>query len=257
MKTLRSNRNVAFTLIELLVVIAIIAILAAMLLPALSKAKERANTSTCINNQRQMGFAWIMYSGDNNDMLPENKWAPVGGYARSLPGSWVLGNANYDPDPTNITSGTLFPYVKSFGTYKCNSDKRFFPGTTTNRYRCFSMSCYMNGPTHSTLLVRPLTKSSQLRKSSNILVFIDEDDISLDDGHFLYPFSTTVSGGTSFVNVPGFRHSNGSILSFADGHAEYWRWHQPRPSGGGAVLTGAALEDLKRLQRTSPQSPEL
>jgi prepilin-type N-terminal cleavage/methylation domain-containing protein/prepilin-type processing-associated H-X9-DG protein len=251
------QRALGFTLIELLVVIAIIAILAAMLLPALNKARDKANNSICINNQRQMALAWIMYSGDSNDALADNKWSPVGGVAKSLPGCWVLGNADYDSDPTNITSGTLYAYVKSLGTYKCTADKKTFAGSSIGRYRCFSLSCYLNGMVHTGLNVRPLTKMAQIRKASGVLLFIDEDDLSLDDGHFLYSYTTLVSDGNLWVNLPGFRHSNGSVLSFADGHAEYWKWREAHPTSLGVALTGPALEDLKRLQRTSPQSPSL
>lgn len=252
-----------FTLIELLVVIAIIAILAALLLPVLSKAKERANRVTCVNNQRQMGMAWVMYAADNADVMPENRW-DHGNPARSLPGSWVTGNANYDADPTVITSGTLFPYVKNLNVYRCVEDKNFIrtpsgQNTSTNRYRCFSMSCYLNGDpaTERDYKFSHRNKLSSLKHPVRILVFIDEDDRTLDDGHFLYPWSKTAPLGTAWVNFPGFRHNNGTIWSFGDGHAGYHRWRTPRGNLSPAFSStyGPELMDILTLAETSPENP--
>ncbi|MGC3958383.1 MAG: prepilin-type N-terminal cleavage/methylation domain-containing protein [Verrucomicrobiota bacterium] len=253
-----SKFSEAFTLIELLVVIAIIAILAAMLLPALAKAKSKANRTICVNNQKQLSIAWMMYYGDNDDKLVANLWV-ASAPARSLPGSWVLGNANVDTDQTNITAGTIYPYINSLRVYKCSEDKNTFtsnPGI--GRYRCFSMSCYLNGPDPGSLSgIKPLKKSVNLRKPTNTLVFIDEDDNTLDDGHFLYPYALSAARGDQWVNVPGFRHANGSVLSFADGHAEYWKWKSSRPSVAqiGTAMFGPALKDIERLAATSPQNP--
>lgn len=105
------NPRRAFTLIELLVVIAIIAILAALLLPALSRVKERAYRVTCLNNQKQLGLAWEMYAGDGNDRLPLNEVdTAVSGTPRSTTNSWVTGNCSVDADPTTITSPARFTH---------------------------------------------------------------------------------------------------------------------------------------------------
>src|SRR5215831_10782109 len=101
----------AFTLIELLVVIAIIAILAAMLLPALSRVKAKGQSISCLNNLKQLQTAWLMYVHEHNDFLPPNKTRWQGGTQQSQPGAWVVGNAQLDATTDNLRRGVLFDYT--------------------------------------------------------------------------------------------------------------------------------------------------
>jgi prepilin-type N-terminal cleavage/methylation domain-containing protein len=249
------NRNRAFTLMELLVVIAIIGILAALLLPALSRAKERAYRTTCLNNLRQLNLAWQMYAGDARDQLvvndvdSSNPTVP-----RSTTNSWVVGNCVADASPATITGGTLYPLVRNAKTYRCPMDRGVITGAGTPTLRSYSLSCYLNGPVAGDAAwgVVPLHATGQLRKPSKTLTFLDEDISTIDDGHFLY--SATMN---SWFNIPAWRHSHGDTLAFADGHVEYWKWLGALPTdtfffNGGTPGDTASQQDLNRLQRTAP-----
>jgi len=244
------NRR-GFTLIELLVVIAIIAILAALLLPVLSRAKEKASRTICLNNQKQLDLAWQMYADEAHGTLALNVVdANAAGAVESTSNSRVTGNAGLDTNTTTITDGSIYPYVKNIQCYRCPLDTSLVLGTTVLILRTYSLSCFMSGPQGDldTYGVQPLYKTSQITNPSKALTFIDEDDSTIDDGHFLYPIT-----GNQWYNIPAWRHQNGDTMAFADDHVEYWKWRSTLPSPYSTAGNPASLQDLTQLEQTAAE----
>jgi prepilin-type N-terminal cleavage/methylation domain-containing protein len=225
----------AFTLIELLAVIAIIAILAAMLLPALAKAKLKAQQAQCISNMKQLQICWQMYTDDNQDSVPRNNTHDANSWINGAAGA-DNGNESTAQGATNLlglSTGLLWNYNKSYGVYKCPAAK----GTTQSGLdgsllvRSYSITSRL-GNTNETIMNSPSLPNGQILKSSNIKspvpanasVFVDESMRTIDDGYIAIDnYQSTSANATAkgaYQNSPSIRHGGTTMaLSYADGHS--------------------------------------
>jgi prepilin-type N-terminal cleavage/methylation domain-containing protein/prepilin-type processing-associated H-X9-DG protein len=259
----------AFTLIELLVVIAIIAILAAMLLPALAKAKTKAQGIQCMNNNRQFVLAWLMYSTDNNDRI-----CPTAGTGDppTTP-SWCRGRMDVigeDVNETLIQQGLLWSYVKSIKLYKCPADPRLSLGLPRRAtLRSMSMNAWMN-PFNSPDNVGLSASGREFRKQTDITgrispattwVVLDENDKTINDSWFVVSANPTAGpNNNTWVDAPGSYHNKAGGLAFADGHAEIKKWRDARVTGPNVTLNMPAdpansYADLRWLQQRTTVYP--
>ncbi|HEY5911397.1 MAG TPA: prepilin-type N-terminal cleavage/methylation domain-containing protein [Verrucomicrobiae bacterium] len=224
----------AFTLVELLVVIAVIAILVALLLPALGRAKRLARSVHCEANQKQLNLAWHMYADEANGCLVPN-WIVLpdwGNYEHdySTTNSWVAGSAMLEDSLDGIRQGALWPYAKSARVYRCPSDQTLWPYGMRRSTRPFSfaLNVAMNGAwgrssSENTKLWFKVKMSEVLRPSA-WFTFMDIEAPSATTGAFVLD----VDDPNYWYSVPGARdRGDGANVTFADGHVAFHKWSFP------------------------------
>jgi len=249
----QANSPGAFTLIELLVVIAIIAILAAMLLPALSRAKHKANGVYCMNNTKQLQLGALMYAGDNNERLVLNK--PLN--TTSQPGDcWVYNLMNWSggdwcTNPERAKTGLLGEYTgKSVTVYKCPADTKLAHDNLP-RIRSYSMNRFMGNKSDGSAWMF-FVKSSDILRPANYFVFLDEHPDGINDGFYACDGAPNGNEG-NWQDLPASSHGGACGFSFADGHSEIKQWRDGStivPVTEGNVLgtpTGGNKSDIRWL----------
>ncbi len=260
MKLSPSIRLRGFTLLELLAVIGTIATLAALLLPVLGKAKIKAQQANCVSNLHQLGIAWGLYHLDNGGRLVESYPGPRSDNTNT----WVLGDMSKPAEADNpelIRAGKLYQYSRNVSVYHCPGDTGAITpdGQRVNSLRSYSINSFMGWrppdappviPETASQFVPFFSKESELQRPSDMWVFIDEDERSINDGFFVT--DPTAHLWFDFPSLSIHRHNYSYSLTFADGHTDLWRSRDPRSHDIAKSETEATGNvDLQQLARAS------
>jgi prepilin-type N-terminal cleavage/methylation domain-containing protein/prepilin-type processing-associated H-X9-DG protein len=240
-------RRNGFTLIELLVVIAVIAILMAVLMPALSRAREQGKRAVCQNNVKQFGLCWVLYADENDQMLVNACTVPAteGHADKTTEPCWLYFSGDTMTTQQRIDGikeGAMWPYIKSLNIYKC-------PTGIRGEQNTYAIVDSMNGAMTSIPGVSKLyyRKKTQIKRAGERIVYVDEGKTSTQ--------SWTINYTTeAWWDDPPVRHGAGTNFSFADGHSEYWKWEDPRTlkyarKEAGLTAVQEDNKDIQRLQR--------
>ena len=242
-----------FTLIELLVVIGVLAVLAGLLLPALSKAKARARTIDCLDHLRQLQFCWQMYTHDNDNVMTPNNFVYDVSVGTTNPPvlaenqmSWCRSLAPVDTNPISELTSLLFMYNNNPAIYHCPADNSTVTGRPDLlRNRSFNMSNSINCSDDN-----HYRRQIEVPVPTSLFVFIDTDADEIWDSTFgVLPIGSFWED--YWIDIPASRHNTLSCnLTFVDGHAETWKWNEAK---GGRIVgshytTSGDLLDLRRIQ---------
>jgi len=246
----RAMKTRAFTLIELLVVIAVIAVLMAILMPALQRAREQGKRAVCLSNVKQFGLSWVMYADENDQKLVNSCTVPgtEGHPPDRLEPCWLYFQTGWDTDRCiqGILDGAMWPYVEQLKIYKC-------PTGIRGEVNTYMITDAMNGA--ETPLGMPVNQAppgvyvkrrTEIKRPGDRMVFVDEGKTSPQSWTIFYRQA-------SWWDTPPVRHGDGTNFSFADGHAEYWKWQDVRTvklaKNRGPNQDLVALSDNPDIQR--------